>query len=149
MKITFYLFQHYTNYMQMPCGAIVRLIVLVVEFANKSMNYQEGAAIEHPENRLRYSSDHPQTMTACRYGNINDERAAKGLLEAEVCDEVGELSCTRSCGLSRKFSHWSGPYLYIPIAYVCMPSCRRYAVTRSTAVPFARIWRAFNIRPGR
>lgn len=63
------------------------------------MNYQEGAAVEPSENRLRYSSDHPQTMTACRYGNINDERAAEGLLEVEVCDEAGELSCTRSRGL--------------------------------------------------
>lgn len=130
----------------MPCGAIARLIVLVVKFANKSMNYQEGAAVEHPENRLRYSSDHPQTMTACLYGNINDERAAKGLLVAEVCDEAGELSCTRSCGLVQEIQPLEWPYV---MAYVCMPSCRRYAVTRSTAVPFAHIWRAFNVRPGR
>lgn len=83
----------------MSCGTTVRLMVLVVKFSNKNMNYQEGAAVEPRENRLRYSSDHPQTMTACRYGNINDERAAEGLLEAEVCDEAGELSCTRSRGL--------------------------------------------------
>lgn len=57
------LFQHYTNYMRMSCSAIVRPIVSVVKFSNKSTNYQEGAAVEHPENRLRYSSDHPQTMT--------------------------------------------------------------------------------------
>lgn len=92
-----YVFQHYANYMQMSYSVTVRVVVLVVKFSNKSMNYQEGAAVEPQENRLRYSCDHPQTMTACRYGNINDERATEGLLE--VCDEAGELSCTRSRGL--------------------------------------------------
>lgn len=38
-------------------------------------------------------------MTTLWYGNINDERAAEGLLEAEMCDEADESSCTQSRGL--------------------------------------------------
>ena len=79
----------------MLCSVTVCLMVLVIKYELP----RRGAAMEPLQNRFRYSSDHPQTVTACRYGNINDERAAYGLLEAEVCDEVGELSCTRRRGL--------------------------------------------------
>ena len=56
--------------MQISCSATVCLVVLVIKYELP----RRDEALEPLQNRFRYSSDHPQTVTACRYGNINDER---------------------------------------------------------------------------
>lgn len=94
-------------------------------------------------NRLRYSNDHPQTVTACRWSNINDARTGKA--------SSGLRCVTKPINRrAREAAVWSGNSTVGVVLrnglYVCMPSCRRYAATRTTVriEPSVHIRRAFN-----